>query len=257
MQESKKNNRSRCIRTGKHLLPFINELKKGSQNMIQAVIFDMDGVIIDSEYEYLKQDFAFAKKKNPSITLPDLFGMVGSSREDAWNCMACAINNGQTWQELRDEFRADKDVYSEMDYRKIFRPEIPAVLDHIRSRGLSLALASSTQMAIIERVLNENDIRAYFSVVVSGAQFKRSKPDPEIYHYTAAQLKIPESQCLVIEDSTFGITAASRAGMKIAALIDPRFSFDQSLADFRMNSLTEIPEIVNSLLLHRSIRNPA
>ncbi len=225
--------------------------------MIQAVIFDMDGVIIDSEFEYLKQDFAFAKKKNPSITLPDLFGMVGSSQEDAWSCMARAINNGQTWQELRDEFRADRDVYSEMDYRKIFRPEIPAILEQIHNMGLKLALASSTQMAIIERVLDENNIRSYFSVVVSGAQFKRSKPDPEIYHYTAAQLEVPESQCLVIEDSTFGITAASRAGMKIAALIDPRFSFDQSLADFRMNSLTEIPEIIQTALLHRSIRNPA
>ena len=225
--------------------------------MIQAVIFDMDGVIIDSEFEYLKQDFAFAKKKNPSITLPDLFGMVGSSREDAWSCMARAINNGQTWQELRDEFRADRDVYSEMDYRKIFRPEIPAILEQIHNMGLKLALASSTQMAIIERVLDENNIRSYFSVVVSGAQFKRSKPDPEIYNYTAAQLEVPESQCLVIEDSTFGITAASRAGMKIAALIDPRFSFDQSLADFRMNSLTEIPEIIQTALLHRSIRNPA
>ena len=225
--------------------------------MIQAVIFDMDGVIIDSEFEYLKQDFAFAKKKNPSITLPDLFGMVGSSREDAWSCMARAINNGQTWQELRDEFRADRDVYSEMDYRKIFRPEIPAILEQIHNMGLKLALASSTQMAIIERVLDENNIRSYFSVALGGAQFKRSKPDPEIYHYTAAQLEVPESQCLVIEDSTFGITAASRAGMKIAALIDPRFSFDQSLADFRMNSLTEIPEIIQTALLHRSIRNPA
>lgn len=216
--------------------------------MIQAVIFDMDGVIIDSEIEYLKQDLAFARKKNPAITLPDLFGMVGSSREDAWSCMARAVNNGQSWQELRDEFRADRDVYSEMDYRKIFRPEISPVLEYIRTQGLKLALASSTQMDIINRVLDENQIHSYFSVVVSGSRFKKSKPDPEIYHYTAAQLEVLESQCLVIEDSTFGITAAYRAGMKIAALIDRRFSFDQTLADFHMESLTEIPSIVQALI---------
>jgi haloacid dehalogenase superfamily, subfamily IA, variant 3 with third motif having DD or ED/haloacid dehalogenase superfamily, subfamily IA, variant 1 with third motif having Dx(3-4)D or Dx(3-4)E len=216
--------------------------------MIQAVIFDMDGILIDSEIEYLKQDFAFAKKKNPAVTLPDLFGMVGSSRKDAWECMARAVNNGQTWQELRDEFRASKDVFSEMDYQKIFRPEVVPVLEYIKKLNLKLALASSTQMEIIERVLKENHIRSYFPVVVSGAQFQRSKPDPEIYHYTAAQLGVPESGCLVIEDSTFGITAASRAGMKIAALIDRRFSFDQSLAGFRMESLTEIPSIIQSLL---------
>lgn len=216
--------------------------------MIQAVIFDMDGVLIDSELEYLKQFWEFAKTKNPAVTLQDLFGMVGSSREDEWGCMARAINNGQTWQELRREFRASKDIFSGMDYQRIFRPEVPAVLEEVRSLGLKLALASSSQMEIIERVMNENHIRPYFSVVVSGSQFKRSKPDPEIYHYTASQLKIPESLCLAIEDSTFGITAAHRAGMKIAALIDERFSFDQSLADYRMKHLTEIPEIVKQLL---------
>lgn len=216
--------------------------------MIKAVIFDMDGVIIDSEIEYLKQELDFAQKKNPAVTLQDLFGMVGSSREDEWSCMARAVNNGQTWQELRREFRADRDVFSQMDYQRIFRPEVPSILENIDSLGLKLALASSTQMEIIERVLNENHIRSYFSVVVSGAQFRRSKPDPEIYHYTASRLGIPESQCLVIEDSTFGITAAYRAGMKIAALIDPRFGFDQSLAHYRMESLTEIPEIVRRLL---------
>lgn len=216
--------------------------------MIKAVIFDMDGVIIDSELEYLKKDLEFARSKNPSVKLEDLFGMVGSSREDAWNCMVRAVDNGQTWEELRDEFRSLRDVYSEMDYRRIFRPQIPGILDFIKSQGLRLALASSTQMPVIQRVLTENGIARYFEVVVSGSQFKRSKPDPEIYHYTAKQLALPESDCLVIEDSTFGVTAASRAGMKIAALIDDRFHFDQSLADYRMENLDEIKIIIKTLL---------
>lgn len=215
--------------------------------MIKAVIFDMDGVIIDSEPVYLEKDLEFARTKNPDVVLKDLYGMVGSSRKDAWSCMARAIHNGQTWEELRDEFRDSRDVYSEMDYRKIFRPEIPGLLEELKKMGLRLALASSTGIDIIERVLRENEIRSCFEVVVTGAQFKRSKPDPEIYHYTAAQLGIPEDQCLAIEDSTFGVTAASRAGMKIAALIDHRFHFDQSLADYRMESLNEVLEIARKL----------
>ena len=215
--------------------------------MIKAVIFDMDGVIIDSEPVYLEKDLEFARTKNPDVVLKDLYGMVGSSRKDAWSCMARAIHNGQTWEELRDEFRDSRDVYSEMDYREIFRSEIPGLLEELKNMGLRLALASSTGIDIIERVLRENEIRSYFEVVVTGAQFKRSKPDPEIYHYTAAQLGIPEDQCLAIEDSTFGVTAASRAGMKIAALIDHRFHFDQSLADYRMESLNEVLEIARKL----------
>lgn len=216
--------------------------------MIKAVIFDMDGIIIDSEPVYLEKDLEFARGKNPDVKLEDLYGMVGSSREDAWSCMERAIHNGQTWEELRDEFRQLRDVYAEMDYRKIFRPEIRGILDELKEKGLRLALASSTGMEIIERVLAENNIRHYFELVVTGAQFKRSKPDPEIYHYTAAQLELPEAQCLAIEDSTFGVTAASRAGMKVAALIDHRFHFDQSLADYRMESLNEIPVIVQELI---------
>lgn len=216
--------------------------------MIKAVIFDMDGVIIDSEPEYLKLDLEFGLTKNPNMKLEDLFGMVGSSREDAWGCFAQAVGNGQTWEELRDEFHSFCDVYARMDYRRIFRPEVPHILEALKSMGLRLALASSTQMSIIERVLTENNIRNYFELLVSGAQFKRSKPDPEIYHYTAAHLHLPEAECLAVEDSTFGVTAASRAGLKIAALIDPRFDFDQSLADFRMEKLTEIMSIARQLL---------
>lgn len=217
--------------------------------MIKAVIFDMDGVIIDSEIEYLKHDLEFARTKRPSIQLEDLFGMVGSSREDCWGCMARAVDNGQSWEELRSEFRSKWDVTNRIDYRKIFRPEIPGILAELKSMGLRLALASSTQLDLIERVLRLNGIFDDFELLVSGAQFKRSKPDPEIYHYTAAQLGLPEAECLVIEDSTFGVTAASRAGMKIAALIDPRFNFDQSLADFRMESLKEIPDIARRLII--------
>lgn len=211
--------------------------------MIKAVIFDMDGVLINSEPEYLQFNLEFAKTKNPKVTLEDLFCMVGSSREDAWTCMERAIGNGQTWEELRDEFRRF-DVYSSMDYRRIFRPEARELMKDLKAAGYRLALASSTQMAIIERVLKENEIFDYFDVIVTGAMFKRSKPDPEIYHYTAGQLGVKEEECFVIEDSTYGVTAAHRAGMTVAALIDDFFHFDQSLADYRIRNLSEVMNLL-------------
>lgn len=211
--------------------------------MIKAVIFDMDGVLIDSEPVYLGFDLEFARTKNTQVTLDQLYGMVGSSREDAWGYMERAVDNGQSWEELRDEFRL-RDVYSEMDYRKIFRVEAKTILEDLKQRGLVLALASSTQMNIIQRVLRENEIDSYFEVVVSGAQFQRSKPDPEIYHYTADQLGVREEECIVVEDSTFGVTAAAHAGMSVIAIADERFNFDQSLADYRIHNLLEIPALI-------------
>lgn len=208
---------------------------------IKAVIFDMDGVLIDSEPCYLQFNLDFALTKNPRVTIDQLYGMVGASKEDAWTVFAQAIGNGQTWEELRDEYRASIDAFSQMDYRAIFRHEAVDVLKLLKERGYPLALASSTQTDIIMRVLNENEIACYFDLVVSGRQFKQSKPNPEIYFYTAGELKVSPDECLVIEDSTLGITAASRAGMTVAALIDDRFGFDRSLAHYEIRNLGEIP----------------
>ena len=211
--------------------------------MIKAVIFDMDGVIIDSEGVYLEYQLEFAKKKNPDVKLEDLYPMVGATKQECWEVVERVVSNGQTWEELRTEFR-QRDIYSEIDYRSIYRLEVTDTLKQLKEAGFRLALASSTHLELVERVLKENGIRDYFEAVVSGEQCKKSKPDPEIYLYTAGQLKLKPEECLAVEDSTIGITAAHRAGLKIAAVIDTRFGFDQSLADYKLNQVKEVLEAV-------------
>lgn len=211
--------------------------------MIKAVIFDMDGVIIDSEGVYLEYQLEFAKKKNPDVKLEDLYPLVGATKQECWEVVERVVSNGQTWEELRNEFR-QRDIYSEIDYRSIYRPEVTDTLKQLKDAGFRLALASSTHLELVERVLEENGIRDYFEAVVSGEQFKKSKPDPEIYLYTAGQLKLEPGECLAVEDSTIGITAAHRAGLKIAAVIDTRYGFDQSLADYKLNTVNDVLEAV-------------
>ena len=88
-------------------------------------------------------------------------------------------------------------------------------------------------------MLFQNHILDYFELVVTGDQFRKSKPDPEIYHYTASHLGVKEEECFVLEDSTVGITAAHRAGVTVVALRDDRFDFDRSLADGEIKALGE------------------
>ncbi|MBQ5598428.1 MAG: HAD family hydrolase, partial [Lachnospiraceae bacterium] len=165
--------------------------------------------------------------------------MVGRTKKDSWMIMEHAINNGQTWEELFEEFRV-LDIYQHVDYQKIFRPEALVVVQELKKRGYRVALASSTGPKLIARIMEDTGMRPWFDLIVSGGQFKQSKPDPEIYHYTAKTLKVKEEECFVIEDSEVGIQAGKAAGMTVAALRDDRFGFDQGKADHHMDSLMEI-----------------
>lgn len=210
-----------------------------NKGKIRAVIFDMDGVIVDSEFVYMKYILEFAKEKNPTVTMEMINPMVGRSRKDSWLIMEQAVNNGETWEELMKEF-GERDIYSQVNYREIFRPEALFAAKELHKRGIRVALASSTGPKLIARIVEETGMRPEFDLIVSGRQFKQSKPNPEIYQYTAKTLGIPEENCLAVEDSTVGIEAACRAGMKVAALRDGRFGFDQSRADYQMDTLAEL-----------------
>ena len=78
---------------------------KRQQVMIRAVIFDMEGVLVDSEMLYLNLRYQFAKGKNPEVTLEELYPTVGRSSEGSWGIVAKAVDNGMTWQELLAEYK--------------------------------------------------------------------------------------------------------------------------------------------------------
>ena len=108
--------------------------------------------------------------------------------------------------------------------------------------GLQLALASSSPMSNIRQVLGECGLMEFFPVIVSGEQFEASKPDPEIYLHTMARLGRRPEECLIVEDSTYGVQAGAAAG----GLVE-RFPFDQSAARFHIGNLSEIPALAASI----------
>lgn len=214
--------------------------------MIKAVIFDMDGVIIDSEMGYTRLVYDFAREKNPEIQIEQLYPIVGTSNQRTWEIVRDVINNGQTWEQLREEYR-EVDVYKKIDYRELFRPEILDVFAYLKSHHYQIALASSTGRRIVDRVLNENEIMPYFDVTICGAEVDRCKPDPLIYCSVAQALGRKCEECLVVEDSTYGVTAGHHAGMTVAAVIDDRFDFDQSLADYHIERVRDVIEVLDEL----------
>ena len=95
--------------------------------------------------------------------------------------------------------------------------------------------------------MKSSDLEQYFDLIVSGFDFKRSKPDPEIYLTSAAKLNSAVEECLVVEDSPCGIKAGKNAGRLVAARNDHVFGFDQSEADFHFDTLEDLEKILRTI----------
>ena len=202
--------------------------------MIKAVIFDMDGVIIDSEGKYLEYIYEFAREKRRDIQIEELYGTVGATKRDCWEIVEKAVANGQSWEELRREYHERgiwKRAFEEVDYQAIFRPEVLEVMDELKAMGIRLAVASSTGLEQVKRILTMNHVWERLETAVSGEMFKRSKPDPEIFLKAASLLKVPIAACMVAEDSINGLKAARAAGA-ISCMIPDLTPYTKELFPF-------------------------
>lgn len=214
--------------------------------MIKAVIFDMDGVLIDSEIVYINHIYERLVKRNPEIKIEQLYPTVGSTNKRTKEIIFELAGEDLDSEEFNKEYETFF-LDCSVDYPSILRRDVYDVLNYIKERGYKIGLASSTSPEGIENVVTSCGLKQYFDAIISGDMFKESKPHPEIYIHTSNLLNVSPENCLVIEDSNYGIKAACRAGMTVAAYKDERFAFDQSLAHYTIESLSEIPSLLDKL----------
>jgi HAD superfamily hydrolase (TIGR01509 family) len=213
--------------------------------MIRTVIFDMDGVIIDSEPVHFKVEQQMFKELGISISFEKHAGFVGTSSQNMWE---------QIVKEYSLE--ASPGELTSSEYERYIRflnenPLLPVkgvieLIEDLHSAGLKLMVASSSPLHVINRVLEKFRIGSFFSGIVSGTELEHSKPHPEIFLKTASLSGSSPNQCLVIEDSENGVIAARAAGMKCIGYRNPN-SGPQNLgsADLVVNSFLELrPEMI-------------
>lgn len=208
----------------------------------RAVIFDLDGVLVDSEPQYLEFFRQFLRQNGCVPQEDGLRATVGSSDYETWRQLA------RMWRDPQIPPMELKALYLRqcghlaIDYRASLFPGMDQLIQRLHRRGLVLAIASSSPMSAIQAMLDQTGLGPYISHVVSGEMFRCSKPDPEIYRYTICLTGLPPEQCLAVEDSTYGIRAAKGAGLDVVAVAEP-FGLDQREADYFLDHTCQLDQL--------------
>lgn len=182
-----------------------------------AVIFDMDGVLVDSNPFHVQKWAELLTEHKIPFSEEELPRQILGQRNDRVFHLFFGSGMGET--EMREiEARLEE------NFRRAFRlhakllPGLRDLAGELRSAGLPIALASSAMPQNIDFVMDTLRCRSYFSSVMSGDDVHQPKPHPEIYLKTAEKLGIDPAGCIAFEDSFVGIEAAKSAGMKCIAI---------------------------------------
>ena len=185
--------------------------------MIKAIIFDMDGVLVDSEpfhVEIEKQQFNRHKIQVSDIEHQQYLGVAS---DVMWHKIAKNHTLNISLEELIQQNRTETIRYfSELKEIPVM-PGLVDLLEKLKKKNYRLAVASSSFPEIIELILEKTDLKKYFQIIVSSQEAGKCKPEPDVFLLAAQKLGVKPEDCLVIEDSKNGIRAAKSAKMKCIA----------------------------------------
>ncbi|MGB7567004.1 MAG: HAD family phosphatase [Chitinivibrionales bacterium] len=208
--------------------------------MLRAVIFDMDGVIIDSEPFHWEANKKIFAGLGIGVSFSDYKQYIGSSNTNMWADLKARFGLPQLVEDLVQlQVNGNIDFLRENKFGPI--EGIPRLLSDLKKNTIAIGLASSSPSIAIDIVLKKFAVENYFSVTISGEDFKKSKPAPDIFLRTARLMHVLPAQCAVIEDSAHGISAARAAGMKAIGFANKNsWGQDLSRADLIVDDIRKL-----------------
>jgi len=213
---------------------------KGKQSQL-AVIWDMDGVIIDSEPQHCRAWRTTFKKHGVSLTKEEYQQFSGRRDGDTIRHFMGQDASEAVIASVSDEKQATFRQLAVVEH-VIALPGVIPLIRTLYHEHIKQALASSSPIANIILILDILRLKSYFPVIISANDVTRGKPDPEVFLKAAQGLDIEPMRSVVIEDAVAGVAAGKAAGMKVIAVTttNPRNKLAQADADIVVDSLEEI-----------------
>lgn len=201
-----------------------------------AAIFDMDGLLLDSERVIMQAWLASAAEEGLVLSEPDFMLVVGCGAEESRARLSSLLGGHGSFQSVRDRARAMLASHPGVVFP--LKPGALQLLALLRQRGVPCAVASSTSVDEVRRRLAMVGVLDFFQAVAGGDEVSRSKPDPAVYLLAADRLGVPPVRCLAFEDTDHGATAAHEAGLRVVVVPDLK-AHDFGAAYMTLSSLED------------------
>jgi len=215
--------------------------------MIESVIFDMDGLIINSEPLWEDAMIAMFKEYDISVSRKDLLNVKGFRVDEAIvyinNLKRCSNSLLAEQQKL-----TIKNITTLIKEKGEALPGVLSTINYCKIKNIPIAIASSSLYEVIDATINRLNLNNHFNVVYSAQDEERGKPHPGIFISTAKKMDVNISNCIIFEDSVNGVIAARAAGA-IAVAVPDSSHFDNpqfSIAHHKLKSMEEAITIINS-----------
>lgn len=214
---------------------------------MKAIIFDMDGVIIDSEPLHFELERELLEELGGKITEKEHNNFVGTTDYHMWDTFKKQFNIELPVEEI---INIKRERFNQNIHRIKLVDNFEDFIIKVYDAGYSLGLASSNNKKTVDLIIERFNLNKYLKVAMSGEEVKKGKPDPEIFLTTANKLNVLPSHCIVIEDARNGVIAAKSAGMKCVGLQNPGSgNQDLSKADLIIKNFNELDlDVLEKLL---------
>jgi HAD superfamily hydrolase (TIGR01509 family) len=197
--------------------------------MFSAAIFDMDGLLIDSERTIMNTWIAAGRELGLHIRPVDYVQIIGRSLPECHAMLAQMFGEGAVFQEALKWVR---ERLQSPTHPPVFplKPGVHSLLTALVNAGVPCAVASSSSAQEIRSRLSRVGALDFFHAIAGGDEVARGKPDPAVYELAASRLKKSPSECLAFEDSENGVRAAHRAGIQVVTVPDLKEPSDEVIA---------------------------
>jgi len=213
--------------------------KRETKTRIQAIVFDMDGLMVDTEKLYFEVESALARKYGKTFTREVMRAMMGTKGVDSFRIFQEQLGIDED-PEVLLEFR--EEGYNRLLHEKLEpMPGLFLLLELAEQYRYRKAIATSSPVSQMNFIIDQLGVRKFFELLVSGDEVEQGKPHPEIYQKVSGRLGLRSDQCLVLEDTENGVRSAKGAGMYCIA-VPNEFTKDHdfALADRVISSLEEV-----------------